>query len=351
MILKIIGTILLVILGIAVALILIVLFVPIRYEASGSRSGKDMTGRAKVTWLLHAVSFRIGYNADGADGLTKELRIFGIPLEKIKAFFQRKKKDRRVRGRKKRLAKLKKKDPQKFDQLKAEAEARRKAAQAEKEEEEKRAREEEEKKRLAREAEEKAEAAKKAEKKPAENLLDIIFRIIVRAVSFIGEKAAFVFTHFLDIVLALFHLPQKIAEAVGAFFRKVGGILGNVQKWMEFIGDERTHAALKLVLKKLGKLLKHIRPKKLRGDVTFGLGDPAGTGTVLAGISALYPLYAGHVVFTPDFDKKELNGSLEMKGRIFLFYVVFTALTVYFNKNVKYVISFIKNSKEEKENG
>jgi hypothetical protein len=40
-----------------------------------------------------------------------------------------------------------------------------------------------------------------------------------------------------------------------------------------------------------------------------------------------------------------------MKGRIFLYYAVYTALTVYFNKNVKYVIQFFKNVKEEKSNG
>ena len=82
-ILKVIGIILLIILLIILAFLLLLLFVPFRYSAGGRKEGDDLEFSAKVTWLLHAVTVQVGFEAGGA-GLTKDLRIFGISLFKLK---------------------------------------------------------------------------------------------------------------------------------------------------------------------------------------------------------------------------------------------------------------------------
>ncbi len=73
-ILKLIGIILLVLLGIFVTLLLLVLFVPIRYYVSGELE-TEMKVHAKVTWLLHLISFVVDYEKGEA---VTSLRILGI---------------------------------------------------------------------------------------------------------------------------------------------------------------------------------------------------------------------------------------------------------------------------------
>ena len=82
-ILKVIGIILLIILLIILAVLLLVLFVPFRYSAGGRKEGDVLEFSGKVTWLLRAVTVQIGYEPGGA-GLTKDLRIFGISLFKLR---------------------------------------------------------------------------------------------------------------------------------------------------------------------------------------------------------------------------------------------------------------------------
>lgn len=82
-ILKVIGIILLIILLVVLAVLLLLLFVPFRYSAGGRKEGDALEFSGKVTWLLHAVTVQVGFEPGGA-GLTKDLRIFGISLLKLK---------------------------------------------------------------------------------------------------------------------------------------------------------------------------------------------------------------------------------------------------------------------------
>ena len=74
LILKIIGIILLILLGLILLILAVVLFVPVRYQVSGS-IGEKTTVRIAVSWLLHAVSWRAAYEEEG---FSSQLRIFGI---------------------------------------------------------------------------------------------------------------------------------------------------------------------------------------------------------------------------------------------------------------------------------
>ena len=81
---KVIGLIFLYILGLLLAILLLVLLVPLRYEfeASGkydkeSEEPPEYLVKARVSWLLRLVCIRL--RADGA-GAQFKLRIFGIPI-------------------------------------------------------------------------------------------------------------------------------------------------------------------------------------------------------------------------------------------------------------------------------
>lgn len=67
-----------VLLLVVLALLLLVLFVPVRYEIIGEKE-EELTGRIRVHWLFHIVSFQTSYeNVE----LKQVLRIFGVPVWK-----------------------------------------------------------------------------------------------------------------------------------------------------------------------------------------------------------------------------------------------------------------------------
>lgn len=76
MILKTAGIALLVILGLLLAALLAVLFVPVRYRADGSWR-EELTASAAITWLLHLVSIRIAYEKE----LSVRASVCGIQIK------------------------------------------------------------------------------------------------------------------------------------------------------------------------------------------------------------------------------------------------------------------------------
>ena len=64
LILKIIGIIIAVILGLAVALLLIVLFVPVRYVIDAGCHDKKLKAHVKVTWIMHIFRCVISYDEE-----------------------------------------------------------------------------------------------------------------------------------------------------------------------------------------------------------------------------------------------------------------------------------------------
>ena len=123
-----------------------------------------------------------------------------------------------------------------------------------------------------------------------------------------------------------------------------------IKKWTDFLQDERTQKAIVLALKEVGGILKGLLPKKVKGYVRYGSGDPCKTGQTLGYLAAAYPLYGRSLSIYPDFEEKTLEGDIDLKGRVFLATIVWAGLKLILNKNIKYVISFVRN-KEENANG
>ena len=350
-ILKIIGIVLLVILALVIALLLIVLFVPIRYSAHvvkeepepGGGAIDGLRAEAKVTWLLHLISFRIGF-ADKK--LSKVLKVFGIDLSKKKKEKPKKKKKKVPKEGEERplseIASGKKKvlTDEELDALLEETAAEEQSERPEevlkepgqadtggpeeKEPEQEEIPEPEE----TDEEDDAPPEGKQERKQKAKSFSEFLWRI--------AERVWKVF--------------KKIAAKIRSVVQKIKAVLAKIKKWIDFLADERTQAALVLVLKEVGGILKGWLPKKIRGYVRFGEGDPYRTGERLAYLAACYPLYGRSLSIYPDFENKTLEGDVELKGRIVLAAIVGAGLKLILNKNVKYVIGFMKN-KEEQHNG
>ena len=81
----------------------------------------------------------------------------------------------------------------------------------------------------------------------------------------------------------------------------------------------------------------------------FGMESPATTGQIMGiyGIvTSVWGCKGYHLDVKPDFDNKVFEGTLDLKGRIALYVIVFAAIRVYFNKGIKKLIKDIKKIKE-----
>ena len=332
-VLKIIGIILLVIIGIILLLVCLVLFVPVRYRGTGTAKDGNIIGEIRITWLLHALSVIAEIDKNEEKKLTWHIRIFGIPIEKIKALFTKKKSRKKVRRK---LKKLKKKDPEKYEQLRKEAKERREAEEARKKTEAEAKQKQDERIKVSLENEKKSRGTLKQSFIRLERKVKQLFKQRSRGIG--------------RIFLWIISLPGRLIGKIRDSFLRLKSLCAKIKRWKDFIFDAQTLAALKLIVGKGKKLLKHIKPKKIEGTIRFGMEDPFETGSVLAAVMPFYSIWGKSLEIIPDFEDKIIDGHIEIKGRVFLFFIAYIGLTVYFDKNVKHVITFWKGEKEAKKN-
>lgn len=166
------------------------------------------------------------------------------------------------------------------------------------------------------------------------------------------------FTRIRDILTRIIGLPGALWRKITSFIKgilgkirhirnTIAGIRSKLDWWKEFLGNEKTKAAIALVWKDAKGLIHHVLPTKVEGQITFGCDDPSITGTVLAVLGMTFPFHQNRIQVTPLFDgENQLTGNISLKGRIYGIMFVKAALEIYINKNVKYVINRWKHKED-----
>lgn len=137
-------------------------------------------------------------------------------------------------------------------------------------------------------------------------------------------------------------LCKHIADKYKNISEKVSGLKKKKDGYTKLVNNVRTKEAFRVAKVQLIALLRHLKPSVLKGQITYGTGDPASTGQNLGYMSVLFPLYYDHIDITPDFENEILEGDFMMKGRIIVWSVGWCVLKVIWNKNVKITISRFK---------
>ena len=287
-ILKVIGILLVIILGLLLCILLCALFVPVRYRAQGQRSAEvPLQGQVTVSWLLHL--FGICVDAKGTD-VSIKLRIFGIPLDSLREFLNRRKKKKREKAEK------------------IQENVSEKAAESQTEKLPKK--------------EEPVKQPQNAATEPKQSGENRLLRFFRR----------------------LWQLPGRILKKVQQVLKSAEHTKKSFGTLKAFIDRQETKGALRLVWKKAVHLGRHILPRKLKGYLSYGFSDPADTGYLLALLGALYPVYGDHVSVEPDFQQKKLEFSLQGSGRVYGIVVLVNGLQLFFDKNIQFIL---KNRKKE----
>lgn len=283
-ILKWLGILLLVLLGLVLTVLLAVLFVPIRYEAEGSFRG-ELLAKGQISWLWRLFSIQAVYDGD----TEVSLRIFGVKPGRKKETAERTEKtetpDPVVTGSGKRPEE---EMPVYESRPKAEAPASEKHQGTE---------------------EGIKEKVPAAGTKNAKN----------------GQKKK--------------RVRQSLIQKIKVTFQRICGKLKTAeerwQKLMEFLEKEENKNTFRLLKRQVIRFFKHVLPGKVSGTVRFGFEDPYTTGRILTYISPFYGWYGRTIQVIPVFDEQVLDGELSLKGRIRIATLLFIGFQVWRDKNFR----------------
>lgn len=366
-ILAIIGKILLTILKILLFLLLLVLlvtglvlFVPVRYDFSGSYHGNDIRAEGEASWLIHFISLRFWYR----DGKTPYiLRIAGIKIlpGKIKEKQERK-------GKQKAGAKHKnKKTTRKSNKTTAKNESKDSVVKGGKDflikndadradaGEEKL--EDVQKVDLKKDIEDKTYPLKIAEREPdieinenKENIKPDIelgenkteTKKDIKQNKKNNKQKKSLWKNIVSKLKGLMQIPKKIAntfkkvsDAVKKIFAAVRSGKEKAVLVKEFVFGRECLDFVCVVRDNVLHLWRHIKPKLLRIDMTIGFDDPAVTGQVLGVIAAFCGAAGIMPCVTPDFEKRVFESDIEIKGRVTVFVLLKILIKVYFCEELK----------------
>lgn len=314
LILKFILIILGILLGLLLLAVLLVLFCPVRYRVSAVKTEgdwKQTEGEGIVSWLFHGISLKAEWKDQQME---ISFHLFGIPVDKL------------LKKRQEKRAVTEKSGAEKISVSGTGVN-----------------REEENKKSENIEAEDlrtdrnSASGTSADTERTGNSQISGQQRLNTDDISKDTlKKRQFFIKRIRDRIRNIFQSIRTKLRNICRTFRK---IKKEVSWWKTFIEHPRVTAARKLVWKRGKFLFKHVFPTKIEGQVTFSFEDPALTGATLAVLGMTIPFHKNCVQINPRFEGENyLQGNIRAKGRIYGFVFARAAVSIYFNKNIKYVI-------------
>lgn len=135
---------------------------------------------------------------------------------------------------------------------------------------------------------------------------------------------------------------EKIVYTFKNIYDKIKYVWDNISYYWALMQHRDTLQLFQHTRKRAGRILKIIRPRKLKADILFGTGSPDTTGYACGLYGILSPMLGGEVVVTPDFTQAVLEGNISASGHIMAFRILWNALCLLLDKNLYLFISRLK---------
>lgn len=299
-ILKIIGILFAILIGLILLCILLVLFCPARYQINGEYRGA-LRLRAKVTFLMPLLSAVIDYS----NGINTEVRILGFPIIP---------KNRRDKPSKKKKVVPSDKSSGKQNAT-IDVDNTPNTASNQNEDSNRNTD-------TKRYEYHNQNAGNKRKKGSPYSMLK---RKII---------------HMKEVILDFF---RSITQA----FRKARILLSDLSAFPSNIkvlfDDEGAKRGWTFLIEEISLLLKKGRPKKIRWFLRIGTGDPCLTGQILGLLGVLYARWGKGMQIEPDFEEPVFETDFFCKGKIRGIHVLRFTLKIIFHKDIKYLREEMQN--------
>lgn len=126
----------------------------------------------------------------------------------------------------------------------------------------------------------------------------------------------------------------KIKYTISNIYDKIKRIWENISYYTALLREKESKLLLSHAKLRLWKILKSIRPRKLKADILFGTGAPDTTGYAYGVYGMFMPLFGPSVIVTPDFQRAVFQGSLEVSGHITVVVLVGNLLRLLFDRRL-----------------
>ncbi|MBQ9421778.1 MAG: hypothetical protein IJU30_08535 [Lachnospiraceae bacterium] len=312
-ILKWIGIILLIVLGLILLALLIVLFVPVRYRISGSFLSDIPDGSASASWLLGAVRGGAEYHrpekaGDRPAGVSAFVKVLWITLFEI---------------------------PEKQEEPETPSESKTEDTSTDGQA-------------LSEDAVQPVQepVLVQANEEPKEIKPEIHAAAVesenvpeTAALSETEEPAGR-FERFTSRISAWW---KDVSSTVKALYRSIKKRTDGIEKIKDMITAESNRKEMDLVKRGLLRILKELAPRKGSGRIELGTGDPYSTGQIMQIFAMLYPLYGDSVEVIPEFVESVHDAEGDISGAVRMFPIVWSVLRCILSKRLR---AIFKKSKK-----
>lgn len=288
-ILSVLGVLLLILLGLLVAAVLLVLFFPVTYRVDSKKKPGELSLNAKANWLFGLLRVRYSYPEPGK--LTVKLLWFTLFKTETKQKEQT-------------AASAEESEPHKSERYSEDLKQETKAQTSE----------------------------EMSEESGKETLEAVSEDASESKISLISKKI------------------EKIKYTICGIYDKIKKIWQNISYYAELLREEETRLLFSHAKLRLWKILKSIRPRKLRTDILFGTGSPDTTGYAFGVYGALSPMLGPHVAVTPDFERAVFQGELEAAGHIMAAVLLWHFLRMVLDKRLWRLLDKLKGKDTKSRN-
>lgn len=352
LILKIIGIVLVSLIGVFLALILLGLFVPLRYNIKGEKGNEQpIEADVRVNWLLHIVSFSLKYKekvsyrlrifgftvlkgeddfSSEEDRSSKEGRQQGQPNKKVK---KKEKSARHEAGYRKKTSELRRSKEKDLDVTEQHSLNEKKQEKMDCQNEYLEAVFEEEDTKISPLKTIKKDHQPDEEHKTQENPLEIEINETETGntkTEKLRERIRQFFVYNWNKAKKLFYKVKQFCIDLCKKKEQAVEVFGIIK---DFFQAKENKAGLGVLWKQVKKLGKHCGPKKWDYKVRFGTGDPARTGQILGIISGVGGMIGIMPNITPEFQEEVLEGDFFLKGRIQIYYLSWLLIGIWKNED------------------
>lgn len=316
LVLKIIGIVILCLLGAVLVLCALILFVPIRYRVWANKDSDDspIECKANVSFLLHFLSVWAFYDKE----LLIKAKILGIPVWNNK----KKSKDNPNETDSKELVEESEEKLTESDYTVDWNEDRNSDSLEEVDEKDEKIDNE-----INNEIDNDSLDVKETKKSFADKIINFFENVF----DYLGKVIEFIL-----------NIPDKIFDYLDIFEKKLDSInlkVANIEKKFNYYdrmyNDSRNRNAVSKIVKEVLRLLRALLPKRVKGRIHFGFEDPATMGQVLMYMGVLAPMLPKDIDYQPDFEEVTFDGNIDLKGRFSLITLLIIGFRLYFNKDVK----------------
>ena len=133
----------------------------------------------------------------------------------------------------------------------------------------------------------------------------------------------------------IYHIKKAWENFRFKVIQKIKLIYKNISFYIKLLLHDDTQALLSTFKKQLVRIFKQLIPKTGKANVTLGMDSPDVTAYIYGAYSLLFLKKANRYVLTPDFEKKIIEGDMQIKGWFNLFGIVICALPIVFSKKLR----------------